>query len=86
MYFVYLLESKIDSGWYVGFTPDSPFRRLVKHNNKEVYWTKRKAPWRLIYFEAYLSEKDATGREKFLKSGAGHKFLKKQLLNYLVKV
>jgi len=40
---------------------------------------------KLIYFEAYLNQSDALGREKFLKSGSGHRFIKKQLNNYLAK-
>jgi len=40
--------------------------------------------WKLIYAEAYLHKDDAMGREKFLKSGSGRKFLKKQLKNYLL--
>ncbi len=83
MYYVYLLESNQDKSWYVGFTPDSPQRRLSKHNAGLVYYTKRKLPWRLIYYEAYLLEKDATGREKFLKSGSGRNYVKHQLKNYL---
>lgn len=82
MYHVYLLESLLDKTWYIGFTPNSPFKRLSTHNNKEVFYSKRKAPWKLIYYEAYLYRQDATSREKFLKSGAGHRFLKKQLKNY----
>ena len=39
----------------------------------------------LIYYEAYLEEEDALGREKFLKSGSGRRFLKKQLRHYLAK-
>ena len=84
MYFVYVLESMLDKSWYIGYTPDSPENRLKKHNNLEVYYTKRKAPWKIIYFEAYLERSDAAGREKFLKSGSGRTFLKKQLKNYLV--
>ena len=83
MYFVYLLESEQDKSWYVGYTPNNPIERLKKHNLLQVYYTKRKAPWKLIYFESYLNRLDATGREKFLKSGSGHNFLKKQLKNYL---
>jgi len=83
MYYVYLLESLIDKTWYIGFTPDSPFNRLKKHNSGLVYYTKRKKPWKIIYFEAYLMESDATGREKFLKSGSGRQYLKKQLKNWL---
>jgi len=82
-YYVYLLQSQIDGSWYIGYTPRDPHSRLAKHNNKLVYYTKRKAPWKLIYFEAYLDREDATSREKFLKSGAGRAFLKKQIKNWL---
>ncbi|MCK4540209.1 GIY-YIG nuclease family protein [Candidatus Parcubacteria bacterium] len=41
--------------------------------------------WKLIYYEAYIEKQDAIGREKFLKSGSGRKYLNKQLRNYLLK-
>jgi hypothetical protein len=47
-----------------------------------LYSSKNKTPFQVIYYEAYLDRKDATGREKFLKSGAGWRFIKKQLKNY----
>jgi len=68
----------------MGFTPSDLGRRLKRHNKGEVISTKIYRPWRLIYYECYLNRSDATGREKFLKSGAGRSFLKKQLKNYLV--
>ncbi|MBI2626694.1 MAG: hypothetical protein HYW77_00410 [Parcubacteria group bacterium] len=40
--------------------------------------------WKLVYTEAYLDRRDAIGREKFLKSGSGRTYLKKQLRNYLM--
>lgn len=45
--------------------------------------TSYRGPWTLIYYEAYLDQADARGREKYLKSGAGRKFLKAQLRHYL---
>ena len=36
-----------------------------------------------MYAELYLNKSDALGREKFLKSGSGHRFLKNQLRNHL---
>ena len=84
MYYVYLLESEKDRSWYIGYTPDSPINRLKKHNQGIVYYTKRKLPWKIVYFEAYAHRSDAVFREKFLKSGAGRKFLTKQLKYYLV--
>ena len=82
MYFVYLLESINTGKWYIGFTPVDVPKRLDKHNLGLVQSSKSFRPWRLIYFEAYLDRKDATGQEKFLKSGAGRKFLIKQLAHY----
>jgi len=40
----------------------------------------------LIYYEAYLERDDALGRERYLKSGSGRKFLKTQLRRYLNKI
>jgi hypothetical protein len=39
----------------------------------------------LIYYEAYLDEEDALGRERYLKSGSGRRFLKSQLKHHLMK-
>jgi putative endonuclease len=83
MFSVYLLESIQTGKWYIGYTPSDVKRRLEKHNNGEVQSTKAFKPWRLIYYEVYLDRRDATGREKFLKSGSGRKFLQKQLRHYL---
>lgn len=81
-YYVYLLENALDKGWYIGYTTDIN-QRVKDHNNgKGGKTTKRKKTWILLYFEGYRSEKDALGREKFLKSGSGRNFLKKQLKWY----
>jgi len=83
MYKVYLLESLKEKKWYVGYTPANVIERLKKHNAGMVQSTKAFLPWKLIYCEVYVERNDATGREKFLKSGSGRKFLQKQLKNYL---
>jgi len=81
MYYVYVLQSEKDRGLYIGFTADLR-RRLTEHQQGVSISTKSRRPWRLIYYEAYLEKWDAEGREKFLKSGAGRTFLKKQLRNH----
>ena len=82
-YFVYLLENNFDKGWYIGFTTDLK-QRVADHNSgKGGRTTRIKKNWKIIYFEGYRIKKDATGREKFLKSGSGRRYLKKQLVNYL---
>ncbi|HNW71884.1 MAG TPA: GIY-YIG nuclease family protein [Candidatus Paceibacterota bacterium] len=83
MYYIYLLESKNDKSWYIGYSSNLK-KRLQNHlSGNGGQTTSRKTDWRLIYYEAYVDKRDAIGREKFLKSGSGYKFLKKQLANYL---
>jgi putative endonuclease len=85
MFYVYLLESVSTGKWYIGYTPNDVFSRLEKHNSGLVQSTKPFLPWKVIYYEAYLDRRDATGREKFLKSGSGRGFLEKQIKNYQSK-
>ncbi|HVZ66784.1 MAG TPA: GIY-YIG nuclease family protein [Patescibacteria group bacterium] len=82
MYFVYIIESINYKKLYIGYTPTDVNKRLDKHNLGLVQSTKAFRPWEVIYYEAYLNRKDATGRERFLKSGSGRKFINKQLTNY----
>ncbi|MFA6110596.1 MAG: GIY-YIG nuclease family protein [Candidatus Latescibacterota bacterium] len=84
MFYVYILQSLLDKSWYIGYSPDLK-NRLIKHNNGQVTSTKSKKPWTVIYYEAYRNRKDATGREKFLKSGSGWRYIKKQLTHYLTE-
>lgn len=81
MYYVYLLESFADNSWYIGYSTDLKLR-FVSHNSGENSATRNKRPWKLIYYEAYTDRIDAKKRERFLKSGSGRKYLKKQLNNY----
>lgn len=83
MHYVYLLECQDDKSWYIGQT-DNLDERVIRHNaGLGARTTSLKQNWRLIYYEAYLIKADAIGREKFLKSGSGRTYLKKQLRNYL---
>ena len=82
MFYVYLLHSTKDNGFYIGFPTDLK-RRLSEHTRGASFATKSRGPWKLIYYEAYTEREDAEGREKFLKSGAGRRFLRAQLRHYL---
>lgn len=84
MYFVYVLKSLKDNKLYIGYT-DNIERRISQHMMGKVIATKHRLPLELIYYEAYVNKKDAKGREMFLKGGSGHKYLRKQLKNYLEK-
>jgi putative endonuclease len=82
VFYVYVLRSESDSGFYIGFSTNLR-ARLRQHQNGESFATKSRGPWKLIYYEAYTECEDAEGREKFLKSGAGRRFLRTQLRHYL---
>lgn len=84
MIYVYVLQSESDSGLYIGMTSDLR-RRFEEHQRGESQSTIGRRPWKLIYYEAYLLESDASGREAFLKSGGGRRFLDKQLKNHFVR-
>ncbi|OGG48886.1 hypothetical protein A3G63_01935 [Candidatus Kaiserbacteria bacterium RIFCSPLOWO2_12_FULL_52_8] len=85
MYYVYLLENQNDNSWYIGYSANLR-QRVERHNKGDgARTTARKKDWKLVYYEAYLDEQDAKGRERFLKSGSGRIFLKKQLVNFLTR-
>jgi putative endonuclease len=82
VFYVYVLRSESDSGFYIGFSTNLR-ARLRQHQDGESFATSHRGPWKLIYYEAYTEREDAEGREKFLKSGAGRRFLRTQLRHYL---
>ena len=84
MYYVYVLHSEADQGLYIGFTGDLA-ARVQAHNDGRSKSTAGRRPLRLIYYEAYLVEADALGRERFLKSGSGRRFIDKQLHHYFLE-
>ena len=83
MYYVYLLQSLKNGNLYIGCTSDLK-KRILEHNQNQSYHTKKYAPWRIIYFEGYISKNDAYNREKKLKlHKQGLRRLKERLLNTL---
>jgi putative endonuclease len=84
MHYVYVLRSKKDDGFYIGYSANLR-KRFDEHATGRSFATSHRRPWRLIYYEAYLNQDDALGREGYLKSGSGRRFLKAQLRCYLAK-
>lgn len=83
MYYVYVLQSIKKTDWlYKGSTSDLK-RRLKQHNAGKNFSTAPYAPFRLIYYEAYLLKKDAEARERYLKTSMGKRVLKKQLHHFI---
>ena len=84
MFFIYLLQSKKDKSFYIGFANDIK-ARMEKHNQGLVKSTKNIRPVELIYCEVYKSKKDALIREKRLKHFAkGFASLKGRIKNSLI--
>ncbi len=73
-YCVYILLSRKDDNFYVGYTTDLP-RRLDEHFQGRNTSTAPRRPLRLIYCEYHASTTDAHRREKYLKTTAGRKAL-----------
>src|SRR6266496_12868 len=84
VFYVYLLRSVADDGFYIGFSRDLK-RRFSEHKRGICFATKHRRPWKLIYCEAYTEREDAEKRERYLKSGAGRRLLRHQLGHYLEK-
>jgi len=84
MYCVYVLKSLKDNKIYTGYTSNLK-RRIKEHTEGKVKSTSFKKPIKLIYYEAYLDEKDARDRERYLKGGGKAKVtLKRQIKNSLL--
>ncbi|MDD3498570.1 MAG: GIY-YIG nuclease family protein [Candidatus Moranbacteria bacterium] len=66
MYYLYLLKSGKDGGYYIGYSSDLKLR-FENHCDGLVKSTKNRRPLNLIYYEAYSAEELARKREKSLK-------------------
>ena len=78
MYFVYVLISEKDGQYYIGQTNNLE-SRIRRHNLGYVHSTINRRPLRLVYTEEFMNRSEAMHREKYLKSGAGHKYLEQEL-------
>ncbi|MCK5059582.1 MAG: GIY-YIG nuclease family protein [Candidatus Pacebacteria bacterium] len=84
MFYVYVLRSEKNRELYIGYTSNLK-NRLQEHNQGLNLSTKRYVPWRLIYYEASIEEKDAVRREKYLKTTQGGRLLRRRLKEFLYK-
>lgn len=85
MYHVYLLRSKKNNTFYIGYT-NNVERRLKDHNSGLGEHTKKYMPWEIVYYESFASLADAKKREKSLKSfGKAYSGLKLRIKNSLDK-
>ena len=79
MFYVYVLQRKEEEKrHYIGFTRDLR-QRMANHQAGKACKTTKNGEWKLIYYEAYLSEKDARRRERRLKDGRAIYHLKERI-------
>jgi len=78
MYYAYMLKSLEHEYFYKGHCQDLQ-KRISQHNSGMTESIRPYIPFKLVYFEEFEMEKDAINREKYFKSAAGRRFLKKKL-------
>ena len=79
-YYVYLIISE-EGYHYTGQSPELP-ERLGKHNAGKSHSTKHGHNWKIIHTEVFATRAEAMKREKWLKSGAGREWIKKNVAGW----
>lgn len=77
-HYVYILQSSKYKKLYIGYSRNL-LQRIDEHNKGLSQATKPYIPYKLICYEAFLSQKDAKNREVYLKTGYGLRSIKKML-------
>ncbi len=70
-----------DGNHYIGYTSNIE-ERFARHSRGQVFATKGRLPVRLIFYEAFVHQKDATRRESYFKTTAGKRALKLMMREY----
>ncbi len=77
-FYAYVLFSESHHRYYKGHCENLEIR-LKEHNAGKTKSNKAFRPWKLIYYEKFDTRSEAVKREKYFKSAAGRKFLKKKI-------
>lgn len=84
MFYTYILRSSKSKIFYYGYTSDLR-KRFRDHNSGLSVATKPHVPWKLVFYAAFETEKQAKDFELYLKSGSGKAFAYKRLVNEALK-
>jgi putative endonuclease len=79
MFYVYILKSKKDRGYYIGYTKDLQ-QRIEEHNRGKSPSVKLRAPFVLVYQETFQSRILAIRREKQIKAYKGGNAFEKLII------
>jgi len=83
MFYVYVLQSGKDNGFYIGYTKDLK-ERVKLHKSGKVESTKNRRPLKSIYSEKSIDQRDVLHREKYLKTFYGRRYLRNRLKYYFM--
>ena len=78
MFYAYVLQSIDHNFIYKGHCQDLN-KRLSQHNSGMTQSIRPYIPFKIIYKEEFETEKEAIAREKYFKSSAGRRYLKKMI-------
>ena len=79
-WFIYILQSEGNGRTYVGCASDVQ-ARLARHNAGQVAATRRGRPWRILHVEELTDFAAARDRERYMKTGAGRRWVAKHLFS-----
>jgi putative endonuclease len=78
MYYAYVIKSIDHDYLYKGHCQDIG-KRIEQHNSGMTESIRPYIPFVLVYKEAFVTEHEAIKREKYFKTSAGRRYLKKQI-------
>ena len=76
MYCAYILKSKGNNQYYVGYMSDLD-AGLKLHNSNKVPATKNLGPWEIFHKENFQTEQEAIHRERQIKSWKSRKTIER---------
>ena len=79
MFYTYIIKSVEHDFVYKGHCENLQ-ERLMQHNSGMTQSIKPYIPFKLLLSEEFTTRKDAIAREKYFKSAAGRRYLKKKLV------
>ena len=80
MFFAYVLKSINHDFYYKGHC-ENLNQRLIQHNSGLTESIRPHIPFTIVYIEEFPTREEAIKREKYFKSAAGRRFLKKKLIS-----
>jgi len=80
IYTVYVLHSPNFDKIYIGYTSDLEQRMLSHNELGKKGWIIKFRPWMLIHTEEFEKKSEAIKREKQLKTAAGRRWIRTNLL------